>query len=73
MKPITITACPDDLDERSELFCLNRLTLDETRSFEKHLAKCPACLCEVFETDLVLDSLRLALHELAGPESGMLN
>ncbi len=64
MEQITITACPDDLDERTELFCLNRLTLEETKKFERHLAVCPACLCEVFEADLFLDSLRLALHEL---------
>lgn len=59
-----ITACPEDLDERTELYCLDRLPVGETRRFERHLAECPACLCEVFNTDLFLDCLKSALREL---------
>ena len=47
-----------------ELYCLNRLSVRETKRFEAHLARCPACLHEALETDLFLESLVVALEEL---------
>ena len=57
--------CPNDLDERMELYCLNRLSAAEMKRFEAHLANCPACLYEVLDTDMFLESLIEALRELA--------
>jgi hypothetical protein len=61
-----VPGCPSDLDERIELYCLHRLSQDEERKFEEHLTVCPACLSEVFDTDLFLDSLISALKECEG-------
>lgn len=57
--------CPNDLDERTELYCLNRLAPTEVKAFEAHLAACPACLDQVLETDLFLESLLTVLEEVS--------
>ena len=64
MKILTMTGCPYDIDERTELYCLNRLSPSEAKQFEAHLAVCPACLSEALETDLFLESLITALEEM---------
>ncbi len=65
MKKITISyGCPVDLDERTELYCLNRLSVGDARRFEAHLAVCPPCFYEAAETDLFLKALLAALREL---------
>jgi anti-sigma factor RsiW len=46
-----------------ELYCLHRLGAEQAREFEQHLAVCPACLYEVLDTDLFLESLISALKE----------
>lgn len=56
--------CPNDLDERLELYCLDRLCRAEARQLEGHVAQCPACLYELLDTDLFLDSLVSALDEV---------
>ena len=56
--------CPNDLDERLELYCLNRLKADEATRLEDHLAICPACLYEALDTDMFLESLISALEEV---------
>ena len=71
MNTISITGCPTDLDERTELYCLDRLQPAEARSFEQHLVNCPVCLYEVLETDLFLESLRSALRELTEDTAGL--
>jgi hypothetical protein len=58
-----MSGCPGDLDERAELYCLRRLSEEEARQFEAHLAVCPACLDDVLTTDLFLESLICALQE----------
>lgn len=63
-------ACPNDLDERMELYCLNRLRPDEARRFEDHLAICPACLYEALDTDMFLESLISALEEVGTEKVG---
>ncbi len=63
MNTMTMSGCPADLDERTELYCLKRLNADQARQFEEHLAVCPACLSEVLDTDLFLESLICALRE----------
>jgi hypothetical protein len=60
---MTMSGCPGDLDERTELYCLHRLNADQTKIFEEHLAVCPACFYEVLDADLFLESLILALKE----------
>jgi len=59
----TMTGCPYDIDERTELYCLNRLSPTEAKRFEAHLAECPACLSEALETDWFLECLLAALEE----------
>ncbi len=66
---ISMSCCPDDLDERTELYCLNRLPAAEVDRFEAHLLTCPACLDQVLETDLFLESLITALKEVGRRES----
>ncbi len=63
-------ACPNDLDERMELYCLNRLRPDEATRFEDHLAICPACLYEALDTDMFLESLISALEEVTAENEG---
>jgi anti-sigma factor RsiW len=55
--------CPNDLDERMELYCLDRMHPAEARELENHVATCPACLYEMLGTDFFLESLVSALHE----------
>jgi anti-sigma factor RsiW len=58
-----MAACPNDLDERMELYCLHRLGAAQEREFEAHLAVCPACMRELLDTELFIESLVLALKE----------
>ena len=60
---MTLSGCPGDLDQRIELYCLHRLSADQAKKFEQHLAVCPACLYQVLDTDLFLESLISALRE----------
>lgn len=60
----TMLECPNDLDERMELYCLARLCPAEARQLEGHVAKCPACLYELLDTDFFLESLVSALDEV---------
>jgi hypothetical protein len=69
VKKVTMTGCPCDIDERTELYCLNRLSILEAKRFESHLAVCPACLSEALETDMFLESLVAALEEMEEEES----
>jgi hypothetical protein len=60
---MTTMGCPDDIDERMELYCLHRLSDEQNTKFEQHLAICPVCLFETLETDSFIESLVLALKE----------
>jgi hypothetical protein len=70
MTTMIMAACPSDLDERMELYCLHRLGHVQAREFEEHLAVCPACLYEVLDTDLFLESLICALQESDSRSTG---
>jgi Putative zinc-finger len=56
-------ACPNDFDERSELYCLRRLPRPEALRLESHLAVCPACLVEFGAAKAFLSCLRDALQQ----------
>jgi|SRR5947209_3088581 len=63
VEAIVINGCPEDLDERSELYCLHRLSHTEVSELESHLAVCPACLLDVTDARAFLSCLRMALRE----------
>jgi Putative zinc-finger len=58
-----ISACPDDFDERSELYFLRRLPRQEASRLESHVAVCPACLVEIDADRAFLSCLRDALQQ----------
>lgn len=56
-------ACPEDLPEIAEDYCLGRLADSTRKVFDRHLLTCPLCLGVVEDTRLFLDAINNVIRD----------
>ena len=62
--------CPSDAAEVAEMYCLNKLSPEEARTFEDHYMTCPRCAEEVQKAQEFINAIREAARRVQDEEQG---